>query len=205
MRIGFYGDSFCSNLYSNAGYETYIKKTVDYYNADLVNLGVGGSSVWDVLLLQFPQNFDDVPDVCIFTWTSPDRLFHRTVRKITHQFYKSDNTDNELKNAVKQYFLHLYDQEKSVMETISAMHFFDNKVLSKVNSKIVHLWSFGNSYGEAAMESAEIGYEFTNGVDTKLNLSNLASLDVKYPNHIHGDENNQLIFEKIKDSINNYK
>lgn len=205
MRIGFYGDSFCSDLYSDTESETYIKKTIDYYNADLISLGVGGSSVWDVILLQFPKDLSTVPDVCIFTWTSPDRLFHRTVRKITHQFHKSTSKDTELKNAVEQYFIHLHDQEKSVMEAVSAMHFFDNKILSQVNSKIIHLWSFGNSYGEAGVELAGAGYEFTNGVDTKLNLSTLATLDTVYPNHISSDKNNQLIFETIKQAINNYK
>ena len=84
--IGFFGDSFCaevSNQHSESnGYKTYIEKLISHYNADLVNLGVPGCSVWDTTLIQFKPFEKNPPDICIFSWTGGGGLFHRTQRDL---------------------------------------------------------------------------------------------------------------------------
>ena len=51
MKIGFFGDSFCAKRYSySLNYSTYISMLANHYNAKIVNLGVGGSSIGDLIL-----------------------------------------------------------------------------------------------------------------------------------------------------------
>jgi len=196
MRIGFYGDSFCTSRTTDLGFTTYIQKTADYYNAEIVNLGVGGSSVWDVIMLQYPK--ENPPDISVFCWTSPDRLFHRTCRRLTHNIHKHQLPDSDLQIAASMYFKHLHDVEKSTLEAKAAMYYFDNTVLKYSPSKIVHLWSFGKNYQE--LDYTEV-YTFTHGNDTSLSLVDLAEFGHAYPNHIYGDENNNKIFEIIKNAV----
>ena len=86
MRIGFFGDSFVYEL-SNPhswyyNYVTYLKLIKDHYNAEVVNLGVGGSSYWDSIIKQFPPHENNLPDVCVFCWTDSGRVYHPTVRNL---------------------------------------------------------------------------------------------------------------------------
>ena len=205
MKIGFYGDSFCcesSNPHSFAkGYETYITKIKKQYNANIVHLGEGGSSVWDVLLKQF--NPLDVPDVCIFTWTDFHRVYHSKLRDLTGSSVLNrtlkDYTLNDLfykntLNAAREYFKHLYDPEKSQIEYQAALQYFDNNILSKVNSKIIHLYSF------------ESTYQWNNGITVNQPLikfveTNPTSWDDRAANHLNGEERNQQVFELIKSNL----
>ena len=88
MKIGFFGDSFCADKWNsiNNDYNTYISMIEKHYDADIVHLGVGGSSVGDLILLQLTPfiNQNIIPDVCVFCWTEPHRLFHRNIRKINY-------------------------------------------------------------------------------------------------------------------------
>jgi hypothetical protein len=197
MKIGFYGDSFCSDLESNADYKTYIKKIVDYYNAEVVHLGIGGSSVWDLIINQFPKEQKDIPDVCIICWTSPWRFFHRTDRSLTYANFET-KLDKELVNACKQYTIHLLDLEKCILEHKAAMIYFDHEILSNVKSKVIHLWGFGNNF---EMKDYPGVYKFKNGIDDGISLRELADFKNKVPNHIYGEESNQKIFELIRTHI----
>ena len=80
MKIGFFGDSFCADLQSG----TYLQLLATHYGADVVNVGYGGSSIWDVLLLQIDPFIkkNNIPDICVFVWTEPTRLFHQVLRNI---------------------------------------------------------------------------------------------------------------------------
>jgi len=114
MKIGFFGDSFCQydvpEDWQNVDYETYITKLKKHYNAEIVNLGQSGSSIYDLILLQIKPFIDTnyYPDVCIFVWTDIARLFHRN-----HRNLNIHTIDHEKENftirAAKQYFAYLYD------------------------------------------------------------------------------------------------
>jgi hypothetical protein len=210
MKIGFFGDSFCmefSNIHSEKyQYDTYITMLKNHYSADIVNLGEGGSSVWDVIINQFPTFVDDLPDVCIFCWTDSNRLFHRTFRSLTegsvlHLKEKDINEDHrkqkDVFNAAKQYFLKLHDREKSKIEAISALHYFDDYFLKNVfhKTKIIHLWSF------------EKYYDWQHGIVVDTPLISFTQLDNEHPqedwapNHLGDQNKNQKVFRLIRDTI----
>jgi hypothetical protein len=158
MKIGFFGDSFCeefNNPHSIInGYETYLTKVKNHYSADIVNLGKGGSSVWDVILKQFPSV--ETPDVCIFCWTDRNRIYHPTVRNLSYgntvnlklKDIKLSNIFNyKTVDAAKKYFQFLYDDNKAKEEIASALYKFDREILAKLTgTKIIHLWCFDNIY-----------------------------------------------------------
>lgn len=152
MKIGFFGDSFCADIQSQSG--TYLQLLANHYDAEIVNLGTGGSSIWDVLLLQidpFIKN-NNIPDICVFVWTEPGRLFHRVLRHLNIGSAVSDNWRSPLNDheiiykAAKDYYLHLHDPELDHYRYAAALHYFDTVVLPTFpkNTKIVHLWSFGH-------------------------------------------------------------
>ena len=204
--IGFYGDSFCADLENDHSkiynYETYIKKLSK--NSDVLNLGVGGSSVWDSILLQFKE--DNIPEVCVFVWTEADRLFHREHRNLNmlsvdSQDFKKLNPN--MHKASMNYFRYLYDPEKQKLECISLLHYFDKKILPKYkNTKFIHMWSFKNSINyrwETGVEIHPALIEFS--VD---NLDDVPRHD-KRANHIEGEQKNDLLYNIIKDAIDNYE
>lgn len=211
MKIGFFGDSFCceeSNQHSFAkGYSTYIRKLKVHYNAEIVNLGMGGSSYWDCIIKQFPPFIDNLPDVCIFTWTDNSRLYHNKLRNITTSVLESRSwkdismeviTHRSTLQAAREYFRHIHDGEKADLEQKSAYLHFDTQVLSKLkNTKIIHLWSFSKCY------------DWQNGIEIDEPLNNFVDHSTEgfgkwAANHIAGDEQNQKVFELIRSNLDSY-
>ena len=66
--IGFFGDSFCAES-TNTSWTTLL---ADKLQADIVNVGRGGSSIWTAILDFLDTN--NIPDYLIFCWTNPRRL-----------------------------------------------------------------------------------------------------------------------------------
>ena len=224
--IGFFGDSFCM-FYQNDhsiehNYDTYIKQVADHNNqsmTDILNYGHGGSSYWDTILVQFKPFIDNPPDICIFVWTEPHRrIFHRKCRTLWEARIK----DNKLLAIWKLFQKNFFDKEKSDMEYISALHYFDTEVLSKLkNIKIIHLWGFG-SFDNYSINSNEYNnslsypYKFKTGVEIRPALLSFSyTRDIKeklydymyipHPNHIAGKEANDKVSNLIIDAIENYK
>lgn len=209
-KIGFFGDSFCRSIKndhsSSHGYETYIEKLSNNLEAEIVHLGVGGSSVWDCVLLQFQETVKtEVPDICVFVWTESHRLFHRTFRNLNFSSIETSDLKKKnikLYNASVNYFHHLYDCEKHDLEYISLLHYVDKQILPRYkNTKFIHLWSFKDS----------VMYRWENGVEIRPALMELVSFDTddlpgadKTANHIGGEEKNTLLHTTILDAINNY-
>jgi len=205
MKIGFYGDSFCSeisNLHSYTNeYKTYIKQVKDHYDAKITHLGVVGSSYWDVILRQL--NKSDLPDVCVFVWTDPNRLYHPTIHSITSGSATSQKikhgfpgtTRYKTWKAADQYYTYLHNTEKARIENVSAFYYFDKEVLAKLQTKILHLWSF------------ETIYQWQTGVNISTPLYNLiAEKDNSFsfdftPNHIPGNQKNKIIADWIIKAI----
>jgi hypothetical protein len=209
MKIGFFGDSFCSDIQNQHSlennYQTYIDKLSKKYSAKITNVGVGGSSIWDLVLLQFkPQS---LPDVCIFVWTDPHRLFHRNQRNLTvgtlFDNHPLETQNKKLHQATKNYYSWLYDKEKHILEYQALLFYFDNQVLSNyTNKKFIHLWSFYDG----------CTYRWKNGVELRPSLETVADWgnddfpnnDIR-ANHLEGDYKNQLICNSISDAIDNYE
>jgi len=218
MKIGFFGDSFCSCATHPAySFTTYIKLLQDHYHAEIVNLGQGGSSIYDLLILQLTPfiKSNTVPDVCVFTWTEPHRVFHREIRTITAATATSTDPDPVIQ-AAKHYYLNLEDSELDELKYRATLHYVDNVMLPALPSttKIVHLWSFGLPYNyeyrnpdSFAPGKVQYYHTWKNGVEIRPPMMVLASEGHKIedlddrPNHLIGQEKNNRMFEIIKQAI----
>jgi hypothetical protein len=244
--IGFFGDSFCTKLdnpHSVANnYKTYIQKTKSHYNLEIVNLGFGASSVWDALLIQLDPliKANKVPDICVFTWTIPGRLFDRTARCMhSNSAIKGYDADKEkwfakeypgktnpftkeIWEAGKQFYMYLFDQEKEDLEHLAILQYIDNNILTKLpkTTKVIHFWSFAQprTWGFDGFHPDNISYthDWKHGVEVRPALISLSiagderntfhypKLDDR-PNHLDGEEKNDLMFSWIKTSLENYE
>ena len=218
MKIGFFGDSFCScSIHPAYSFTTYIKLLQDHYDAEIVNLGQGGASIYDLLILQLTPFIElgTVPDVCVFTWTEPHRVFHRQIRTITAAMATSTDPDPVIQ-AAKQYYLNLEDSEVDELRYRATLHYVDNVILPTFPSttKIVHLWSFGLPHNyeyrnpdSFAPDKVQYYHTWKNGVEIRPPMMTLASEGHKIedlddcPNHLIGQEKNNRMFEIIKQAI----
>ena len=216
--IGFFGDSFCEHK-TSPNYKTYIELLGEHYNAEIVNVGMGGSSVWDLLINQLNPliNSNNIPDVTVICWTIPARLFHRTCRcihlskalegydKNKEQWFAKTypGVDNwfskEIWDAAQQYFLVLRDEEKEYLEYLAALRFIDQTVLSKIKdkTKIINLWSFANpsewTHEGFKPENISYPYTFENGVELRPPLISLS---------VSGSSGKTFLFPMIDDRAN---
>jgi hypothetical protein len=221
--IGFFGDSFCANVNcpGNTNYETYIKKLKNHYEASLVCFGHGGSSIYDLFLIQLKKYLEyKIPDVCVLVWSGPDRLFHRDIRNIN--FSSAINEDNRYFNRTKteeseliwstaaNYYKYLADMEYIELQYISILHYIDHTFLPTFEdkTKFIHMFSYSKSISEKYIPY----YNFKTGVQINPPLFNLSlagyTTDLatdNRPNHLEGTYKNQLLFETIKEAIDNYE
>lgn len=211
MNIGYFGDSFCAERINGHSllhrYDSYMVKLEQHYGCTTVHTGIGGSGVWDLIINQF-NALDTIPDVCVFFWSKPGRLFHRQVRKLSighvlqPKWYSYNPFKKPVYDAARGYYLHLQDHEKEQLEYLSAIEYFDRHTLSNIKSKIIHIWS---------IDVAD--YRFINGVEINPSLFKLSMINSTPSamdsdprcNHLEGDAKNELVFNWIKDAIDNYQ
>jgi len=227
--IGFFGDSFCAEVKNHHsiyyGYKTYLSLLSAHYNLKIVNIGHGGTGVWDILINQLNPLIEKnkIPDVCVFVWPVPGRLFHRSVRRLdsADALHPKLHTYNPFKkniwNAAKLYYNYLYDQEKEEIEYISALKYIDDEVLSKftTNIKIIHLWSCGKtkewSIDGIRPTNTNYPYSWKRGIEIRPSLMSVSmydnSLDILQVdhrcNHLDGSYKNNLVFKWIREAIDN--
>lgn len=208
MTIGFFGDSFCRDIANdhsiNNNYNTYLEKVASHFGATITNTGIGGSGVWDLVLIQFEEQVKKgLPDVCVFVWTEPHRIFHRTERNINLRSTERSNTT--VHNAAKQYYRHLHDWQKHYLECKALFYYFDREILPQYkDTKFIHMWSFGEDPTETNPERTYI-YNWQTGVEIRPALEMFS-----YPipehdlraNHIEGDKNNQTVANWIIAAVN---
>lgn len=230
MKIGFFGDSFVHEISNPHSwyykYDTFLKRIKDHYNADIVNLGVGGSSYWDVMLKQFRPYENNLPDVCVFCWTDFSRVYHPTVRNIgswtlaPHKW--KDTHYSHLLNyktirAGKEYFTHLYDHEKAKQESVASFYYYDREVLAPIQhkTKIIHLWSFGlptvweqdNPYYP---DNINYLHRWQTGTEVRPSLKCFSLIgratldDGMAANHLGSTLNNKLIADIVIEAIDNH-
>lgn len=222
--IGFFGDSFCSSIdYPGfTSHQTYIKKLQNHYKARITYTGHGGSSIYDLFLIQFKPFLDYlIPDVCVLIWTTPDRLFHRTIRNINFSSALHDNSNRyvfkpktpeteAVWKAAEEYYNYLLDIELTELQYVSFLRYVDDVFLPTIadKTKIIHLFSFG------IRKESEFTpyYTFKTGMQINPPLINLSQAEFSHdpgsdnrPNHLEGTYKNQLLFEIIKEAIDNYE
>lgn len=226
QTIGFFGDSFCEHLKNSHSitnhYKTYIENLIYHYDLKLVNLGQSGGSIWDLWIKQLTPFIErnEIPDICVFVWTDPFRLYNPVVRNINmaSTVLQKIDKNHSIWNAATEYYRHLFDEDHLRLSYVSALHYFDNVIIPAFpkKTKVIHLWSFGyakvTETGMFDLKKIEYLYNWKNGVEIRPALIELASLDAEkdtifhfeYPNHIPDDYRNQLLFEWIKNAIENY-
>jgi len=224
MKIGFFGDSFClaNHVNESHGYHTYIHKLEQNYNAEIVNLGVGGSSIYDVVLIQLDPfiRSGNWPDVCIFVWTSSSRLFNRDDRGITSGTVMNLQDHNPVHSAAKMYYKYLYDVGYNDLTYTATIQYIDTVILAKIpkSTKIINLWSFGeptnrNWDNVEFFHKDNLNYihRFTTGMEIRPALMSVSvqgmtgtSTHNHAPNHLDGNEKNEQIYNWIKNAIDNY-
>ena len=230
MKIGFFGDSFVhemSNFHSwYYGYDTFLKKIKDHYRAEIVNLGVGGSSYWDVMLKQFSPYENNFPDVCVFCWTDFSRVYHPLQRNIGYwtlmprkwkDIHYSHLLNYKTIRAGKEYFKYLYDHEKAKQESISSFYYYDREVLMPIQNKtkIIHLWSFGlprvwEQETPYYPNNIDYIYRWQTGTEVRPSLKCFSTIgrdtvdDDMAANHLGSQLNNTLIADIIIKAIDTH-
>jgi len=222
--IGFFGDSFCADLDSKSTeYETYISMLARHYDAEIVHLGLGGSSVGDLIMFQLMPLIEQnkVPDICVFAWTDFNRLFHRErdVRRLHINNVRYKGMGDPVWEAARQYYNYLYDPEFAQLQCTALLEYVDNNILPKLpsNTKIVHLWSFGipkalsqNGFDPKILEYA---HTWKNGIEIRPSLMSIAMMDDPItgsipnqdgPNHLVTKSKNEIVFNYVKNAINSY-
>jgi hypothetical protein len=100
----------------------------------------------------------------------------------------------------------LYDEEKVVAEAAAAVRYFDEAVLSKINSKIFHAWCFPVNW---KFNNIDYTYKFKHGFELDYPLGYFShvsgSKGTNSPNHIGGEEYNQKLFEIIRNAVDDQR
>ena len=138
--IGFFGDSFCA---SNRP-ESWCNILQEKLGADRIRwFGEPGKSIWSVFF-QYNKLIEQnaVPDISIFCWTEPYRLYHPN-HILSANTQPLEDVDPNMYKALDEYWIHLHSYDKDEMAYEYALKHYDQNILSKVNSEIVQMWSFG--------------------------------------------------------------
>lgn len=138
--IGFFGDSFCA---SNQP-ESWCNILQEKLGANKIRwFGEPGRSIWSVFM-RFNKLIkqERVPDISIFCWTEPYRLYHPK-HILSANTQPLDGVDPNIYKALDQYWIHLQNYDKDEMAYEYALKHYDQNVLAKLKDKtIVQMWSF---------------------------------------------------------------
>jgi len=137
--IGFFGDSFCA---SNQP-ESWCNILQQKLGARRIRwFGEPGRSVWNTMI-KFNRLIDtnQVPDISIFCWTEPYRLYHPELI-LTANTEPLEGVDPKIYKALEDYWKYFQNYEKDEMTYEYALKYYDQHILSKVDSQIVQMWSF---------------------------------------------------------------
>jgi hypothetical protein len=188
-----------------------------HYKAEIVHLGVSGSSISDLILLQLTPFITrkKVPDVCIFCWTEPHRLFHRDVRNINYSSSRENIDKSTIWKAAKDYYEHLWDGECTKLQYQALLEYTDNKILPTLpkSTKIIHLWSFGKILEDSNLNNNNFHHHWKHGMTITPSLAAISLIDSNLeeffnnygPNHLTTKDKNQKVFDLVCDAIDNYK
>jgi len=137
--IGFFGDSFCA---SNQP-ESWCNILQAKLGAARIRwFGNPGKSIWSVFF-QFNKLIEQnkVPDICVFCWTEPYRLYHpELILSIGTQ--PLEGVDPNVYTTLDNYWKYLHSNEKAEMAYEYSLKYYDQNVLSKLDKQIIQMWSF---------------------------------------------------------------
>ena len=138
--IGFFGDSFCASNQPKSWCNILQEKL----GADRIRwFGEPGSSVWSTMF-KFNKLIEQnhVPDISIFCWTEPYRLYHPELI-LSSNTEPLEGVDPNIYKALDSYWKYLHSTEKDDMAYEYALRYYDQNVLAKLENKtVVQMWSF---------------------------------------------------------------
>jgi len=136
--IGYFGDSFCAGRESESWCVLLSKKL----NARIVHWGEPGRSIWTTIM-QFNRLKEQhrLPDICVFCWTEPYRLYHPNLI-LSANTQPLEGVDTNVYRALDDYWKYLHSYDKDELSYEYAIKYFDQHVLSKVDKKLLQMWSF---------------------------------------------------------------
>ena len=84
---------------------------------------------------------NSLPDVMVFCWTEPYRLYHQKL-PIAKGAVPIPGEDENIYKAADMYYVHLQDYRKDELAYSYALQWFDQHVLTKArDKKIIQMWS----------------------------------------------------------------
>ena len=138
ITLGFFGDSFCAGREVDSWCVLLSKKL----DARIVHWGEPGRSIWTTIM-QFNRLKDQnrLPDISVFCWTEPYRLYHPNLI-LSANTQPLEGVDPNVYKALDDYWKYLHSYDKDELAYEYAIQYFDRHVLSKVDKKLVQMWSF---------------------------------------------------------------
>ena len=136
--IGFFGDSFCESQ----ARDSWCVLLANKLDCDITHWGKGGASIWNTFIeYEHLEEQDVLPDIMIFCWTEPYRLYHRTL-PIAKGAIPIAGADKNIYKAADMYYVYLQDYAKDELAYRYALQWFDQNELAKSSDKkIVQTWS----------------------------------------------------------------
>ena len=137
--IGFFGDSFCA---SNQP-ESWCNILQQRLGCDRIrHFGEPGRSIWSVFF-KFNELIrkNRVPDIAIFCWTEPYRLYHPDLI-LSANTEPLAGVDPAVYKTLDNFWKHLHSYDKDEMAYEYALRHYDQNILSQVQSQIIQTWSF---------------------------------------------------------------
>ena len=137
--IGFFGDSFCA---SNQP-ESWCNILQQRLGCDRIrHFGEPGRSIWSVFF-KFNELIrkNRVPDIAIFCWTEPYRLYHPEL-VLSANTEPLEGVDPAVYKTLDNFWKHLHSYDKDEMAYEYALRHYDQNILSQVQSQIIQTWSF---------------------------------------------------------------
>lgn len=138
--IGFFGDSFCASNQPESWCNILQEKLGC---AKPRWFGQPGRSIWTTFM-HFNNLIkkDQVPDISVFCWTEPYRLYHPKLI-LSANTKPLEEVNPKIYKALDDYWKYLHNYDKDEMAYEYALQFYDQNVLSKLDKKkIVQMWSF---------------------------------------------------------------
>ena len=183
--INYCGDSFCKtggDVGMNAEL-AWTSRLAKLLNAQIIGLGKSGTAHEHAI-----QSFVDVSDYTVFCWTEPNRLWHP---KYAINAANADRYKKELRiyGVADLYYKYLHDEQYAIQRYYRDCYWFDHAVLSKYQSKCIHLSCFSSIYN------------WTSGIDHQIKPLNdertvpWEHSDDEVANHLTAERNERLADE----------
>ena len=137
--IGFFGDSFCASNQPESWCNILQEKLGC---AKPRWFGQPGRSIWHTFMhFNHLIKMDRVPDISVFCWTEPYRLYHPSLI-LSANTEPLEGVNPKIYQALDDYWKYLHNYDKDEMSYEYALRHYDEHVLSKVKGQVIQIWSF---------------------------------------------------------------